>query len=54
MGNLAAAWYDPEARKVQVLEDTKDTLNWDLVCLGKLFVRWHGDIHYNTNLAFSH
>nr|KIR86655.1 DNA mismatch repair protein MSH5 [Cryptococcus tetragattii IND107] len=33
MGNLAAAWYDPEARKIQVLEDTKDTLNWDLACL---------------------
>ncbi|OXC87107.1 DNA mismatch repair protein MSH5 [Cryptococcus neoformans] len=32
-GNLAAAWYDPEERKIQVLEDTKDTLNWDLACL---------------------
>ncbi|WVQ82858.1 hypothetical protein IAT38_004993 [Cryptococcus sp. DSM 104549] len=32
-GNLAAAWYDPEERKIQVLEDTKDTLGWDLACL---------------------
>lgn len=39
MDNLAAAWYDPEERKIQVLEDTKDTLNWDLACLGKLLGR---------------
>ncbi|WWD22617.1 hypothetical protein CI109_107110 [Kwoniella shandongensis] len=32
-GNLAAAWYDPEERKIQVLEDTKDTFGWDTACL---------------------
>ncbi|ODN73698.1 hypothetical protein L202_07243 [Cryptococcus amylolentus CBS 6039] len=32
-GNLAAAWYDPEERKIQILEDTKDTMSWDLAVL---------------------
>ncbi|WRT63120.1 uncharacterized protein IL334_000023 [Kwoniella shivajii] len=33
VGNIGAAWYDPEKRKIQVLEDTKDTLGWDLALL---------------------
>ncbi|WVQ94393.1 hypothetical protein IAU59_001472 [Kwoniella sp. CBS 9459] len=32
-GNLAAAWYDPDERKIEVLEDTKDTISWDLAIL---------------------
>ncbi|WVF66781.1 hypothetical protein IAT40_001523 [Kwoniella sp. CBS 6097] len=32
-GSLAASWYDPEERKIAVLEDTKDTLTWDLAIL---------------------
>ncbi|WWD06427.1 hypothetical protein V865_004517 [Kwoniella europaea PYCC6329] len=31
--DLAAAWYDPVKRKIEVLEDTKDTLGWDLAML---------------------
>lgn len=31
--NLAAAFYDPETRKLQILEDTKDTWGWDLGAL---------------------
>nr|XP_019048099.1 hypothetical protein I302_01864 [Kwoniella bestiolae CBS 10118]OCF27029.1 hypothetical protein I302_01864 [Kwoniella bestiolae CBS 10118] len=30
---LAAAWYDPVKRKIEVLEDTKDTSSWDLAML---------------------
>ncbi|WWC57496.1 uncharacterized protein I303_100028 [Kwoniella dejecticola CBS 10117] len=30
---LAAAWYDPETRKMEILEDTKDTRGWDLAVL---------------------
>jgi hypothetical protein len=33
---LSAACYDPEERKVHVLEDTKDTYGWDLATLCKL------------------
>jgi len=33
---LSAAYYDPEERKVHVLEDTKDTYGWDLATLCKL------------------
>ncbi|KAK8844830.1 hypothetical protein IAR55_006680 [Kwoniella newhampshirensis] len=32
-GSIAGAWYDPEERKIQVLEDTKDTVSWDLAWL---------------------
>lgn len=32
--NLAAAYYDRPARKLHVLEDTKDTPEWDLAVLG--------------------
>ncbi|WWC97660.1 hypothetical protein V866_004544 [Kwoniella sp. B9012] len=31
--DLAAAWYDPVKRKIEVLEDTKDTSGWDLAML---------------------
>ncbi len=30
---LAAAYFDPETRKIYVMEDTKDTWGWDLACL---------------------
>nr|XP_019013939.1 uncharacterized protein I206_00016 [Kwoniella pini CBS 10737]OCF52720.1 hypothetical protein I206_00016 [Kwoniella pini CBS 10737] len=30
---LAAAWYDPEKRNMEILEDTKDTRGWDLAIL---------------------
>jgi hypothetical protein len=31
--SLAAAFFDPETRRLQVLEDTKDTWGWDLAVL---------------------
>jgi DNA mismatch repair protein MSH5 len=34
--NLAAAYYDADTRKLQVLEDTKDTWGWDLAVLCQL------------------
>lgn len=33
---FAAAYYEPEERKIHVLEDTKDTWTWDLATLRKL------------------
>ncbi|GFZ44458.1 LOW QUALITY PROTEIN: hypothetical protein JCM24511_02180 [Saitozyma sp. JCM 24511] len=30
---FAASYYDPETRKLHVMEDTKDTWCWDLACL---------------------
>ncbi|KAK4685894.1 DNA mismatch repair protein MSH5, partial [Tremellales sp. Uapishka_1] len=34
-GKLAAAYYEPETRKLYVLEDTVDNASWDLAALGK-------------------
>jgi len=33
---FSAAYYEPEERKIHVLEDTKDTWGWDLATLRKL------------------
>jgi DNA mismatch repair protein MSH5 len=33
---FSAAYFDPEERKIHVLEDTKDTWGWDLATLCKL------------------
>ena len=32
---IAAAYFEPESNKMYVMEDTKDTLGWDLACLGQ-------------------
>ena len=33
---FSAAYYEPEERKIHVLEDTKDTWGWDLATLCKI------------------
>lgn len=34
-GILAAAYYDPEQAVLHIMDDTKDTAEWDLACLGR-------------------
>lgn len=33
---ISAAYFDPEERKIYVLEETKDNWNWDLAMLCQL------------------
>lgn len=50
---LSAAYFDPDDRKIYVLEETKDTWGWDLASLCKLALGFTRNLSADTRQCWS-